>query len=82
MHNGEPEEEKSRNVGPKPITSNTKEVVQRDKLKTWKDLNPSPVTHTYLLTYNLASLSGPNSARARALNPSPVTRKKLCKEMS
>jgi hypothetical protein len=35
------------------------------------ELNPSPPQEqtkslTYLLTYNLASLSGPNSTRARA----------------
>jgi hypothetical protein len=40
MHNGEPEEEKSPNVGPKPITSNMKEVVQGDGQKTWKDTKP------------------------------------------
>jgi hypothetical protein len=39
-HNGEPKEEKSRNLGPKLITNSTKQVVQGGGQKTWKDTKP------------------------------------------
>jgi hypothetical protein len=37
MHNGEPKEKKSRNIGRKPITNSTKQIVQGDERKTSKD---------------------------------------------
>jgi hypothetical protein len=40
MHNGEPWKEKSRNLRPKPIISGTKQVVQGDGWKSWKDTKP------------------------------------------
>jgi hypothetical protein len=37
MHNGEPKEKKSRNMGRKPITNSTKQIVQGDERKNSKD---------------------------------------------
>ncbi len=34
---GSPKEEKTRNLGDKPIASSIKQVVQEDGKKTWKD---------------------------------------------
>jgi hypothetical protein len=39
MHNGELYKKKWGNLGPKPIISNMKQVVQGDGGKTWKNTN-------------------------------------------
>jgi len=41
MHNGEPYQEKSWNLGPKPIINSTKEIVQGGGLKNLDGLNVS-----------------------------------------